>query len=771
MGLSLPLVFGLQAAVVVGCLAGIIISFSIVVNRSVQNASDQAVIHSLEALRNQLDADVLYIEPLVWAFAMQVRSENEFCEDRRSLPHYRRHLADQLYTINQYPGIEYIYQSYVKPNGHWIDCGCGGGYCEYGDQSAAGLDVSYLVADSLPLNLTVIEINDRDATNDEYVVQIRGMQRATEQTGWWHPTSVFVDPSTGETPLLVTFSVPLRFDASNRTTSAFNIDLNMDWLRDVMTRRIVGGGFVYLVDARRDRIILHTLSFPPLQPDDRPWNATSTPDDSVNRAVRTASGGFGLNAQSEPTVFTQDEWIVSAVHLQSGTLHWVAFDHTPSDFYYGEARRLQRIIIGIAVLVVLLCVSIQVGVFLCVVRPLNEMSDSMEKISKLEDGAGSDAPPMLSELGSMYRAYNDLNKAMQSFTRYVPREVVKDLMMSGQLCEIKMRSMSCSILFVDIKGFTSICERVPVNKLSPLIGKYFDQMSDIVMHHNGIIDKFIGDCIMAVWGAPFPQEDCQLRAALCALRLHHATTVDPLKSDFTALNEELAVRVGVAHGRVLAGNMGTLKRMNYTVIGDSVNLAARLESLNKQFGTNVMVAENVASKCSDHLVLRLLHRVAVVGREDPVCVYEVMGARMDNPEDPLVASITHLQSEESFSYSSSQPVTPTAAAGRRVSIDQSWRKQYVAANSVGVETLIEEAKGLCHTTPEQEVFAHHFTIAVKCYLNKEFKAALRELNDLDSKTNAAFADHPSVERIVSECEEHLANPSLRFQGYFTATEK
>jgi len=165
-----------------------------------------------------------------------------------------------------------------------------------------------------------------------------------------------------------------------------------------------------------------------------------------------------------------------------------------------------------------------------------------------------------------------------------------------------------------------------VAKLIALLGDYFTRMSDLVMHHDGIIDKYIGDCIMAVWGAPFPIDQPEVRATACGVMLWHETEVDPLRGAFEAVGEKLAVRVGVSSGEVLAGNMGSSERMSYTVIGDPVNLAARLESLNKQYGTRVMVSDFVADQLRGLFALRLLGVVSVVGKDQPVAVWEVLGA-------------------------------------------------------------------------------------------------------------------------------------------------
>jgi hypothetical protein len=167
----------------------------------------------------------------------------------------------------------------------------------------------------------------------------------------------------------------------------------------------------------------------------------------------------------------------------------------------------------------------------------------------------------MSEIRALQTAYTTMDTAVRSFTRYVPRDVVKELMATNQMCEIQMRPMRCSMLFTDIAGFTSICERVAAPMLSGLVRLYFERASRIVMSHGGVIDKFIGDCIMAVWGAPIPIDTHEMRSSVCSHARQRETEQNPLLEEFAKYGEKLVIRVGVATGDVLAGNMGSRMRV------------------------------------------------------------------------------------------------------------------------------------------------------------------------------------------------------------------
>jgi len=355
-----------------------------------------------------------------------------------------------------------------------------------------------------------------------------------------------------------------------------------------------------------------------------------------------------------------------------------------------------------------------------------------------------------------------MDTAIQSFTKYVPKDVVRDLLNTGAACDLTMKPMRCTSLFTDIAGFTSICERVPAPILSSLVRKYFERTSAVVMHHGGIIDKYIGDCIMACWGAPFPVDNQELRAALCGKMMHRATTEEPLVSDFAAAGEVLNIRVGVATGDVLAGNMGSRDRMSYTVIGDDVNLASRLEALNKQWGTGVMLAEATALEVEEYLCLRYLVSIAVVGKAQPVRAYEVLGVRPDAPAS--VAGACSANMAEGKSAASTEVVTAGATT------------PYIeGGEATNINRLLRRAKRKILACDEDVRWAAQHSSAMKAFSEGRFAdtiAAFEKLKDTSVYPVGAY-DHLSVQKVISRCEELLREPPSpkEWTGVWIAVEK
>jgi class 3 adenylate cyclase len=186
-----------------------------------------------------------------------------------------------------------------------------------------------------------------------------------------------------------------------------------------------------------------------------------------------------------------------------------------------------------------------------------------------------------------------------------------------------------SVFYADIQGFTTICETLDADVLSKTLRLYFKRMTRLVLAHGGIVDKFIGDCIQAVWGAPFKVARDELLCALCALAFRKEASRNPLKKTFADLGFTLNVRIGVASGNVLAGNMGSKNRVAYTVVGEANTTANAIEPYCKAWGTYVACSEETARECNDELVFRLLTRAKFVGRAKPVLVYEIMGVQPD----------------------------------------------------------------------------------------------------------------------------------------------
>jgi adenylate cyclase len=230
-------------------------------------------------------------------------------------------------------------------------------------------------------------------------------------------------------------------------------------------------------------------------------------------------------------------------------------------------------------------------------------------------------------LGAGYLAEGrDKRRVREMFGRYVTPAYVARLAEHPEALELGGERVALTVLFSDIRGFTSLSERLPPEEVIGLLNQYLDAMVEVVFRHEGTIDKFIGDAVMAFWGAPLPVADHARRAMDAALDMR--AELDRLNAGWSATGAAPTLRIGVGihTGEAVVGNIGSLSRkLDYTAIGDTVNLASRLEGLNKEYGTTILVSDATAAAAGPGYELHDLGEVRVKGKEREVAIYELTG--------------------------------------------------------------------------------------------------------------------------------------------------
>jgi len=208
------------------------------------------------------------------------------------------------------------------------------------------------------------------------------------------------------------------------------------------------------------------------------------------------------------------------------------------------------------------------------------------------------------------------------FSKYVNPNVVEQLLLNPP--ELGGVDMDITVQFSDIRGFTTLSEALTPQELVALLNRYLTAMTDIIMEYNGTLDKYIGDAIMCFWGAPNPIENHAELACRAALK-----QLEKLKEINETLPEGKKINIGIGlnTGIMTAGNMGSEGRMNYTLMGDNVNLGSRLEGINKYYGTNIIVSEYTYERVKDKFIFRELDRIRVKGKTLPVSIYELIAEK------------------------------------------------------------------------------------------------------------------------------------------------
>jgi adenylate cyclase len=230
-----------------------------------------------------------------------------------------------------------------------------------------------------------------------------------------------------------------------------------------------------------------------------------------------------------------------------------------------------------------------------------------------------------------------------AFSTYVSHDVVKEIIADPSRLQLGGTKRYMTAIFTDIKGFSTISEKLDPEDLVSLLNKYLSAMSDVILAEKGTIDKYIGDAIVAFFGAPLDLPDHALRACVSAIRMKKIG----MELNKVIMEEKLSpipviTRFGINTGNMVAGNMGTANKMNYTIMGNAVNLSARLEGVNKQYGTNILASMDTIRETGDALLYRKLDRVRVVGINEPVRICELVDmADIAEEHDKKLVAVFH----------------------------------------------------------------------------------------------------------------------------------
>lgn len=273
-----------------------------------------------------------------------------------------------------------------------------------------------------------------------------------------------------------------------------------------------------------------------------------------------------------------------------------------------------------------LATAIRIGFWLAgkVSAPLSELAEEARRIGGGRFEANPSRQSSVREIQELIQASEDMKAGLRSFEKYAPKEVVRELVAIGKEASLGGERRNITILFADMASFTSLSETLPPEDLVRLLERFHTLLAESVNSTGGIIDKLIGDAAMALWGAPTGDSDHAwnaCRAALMAQERIKETGVDLKESGLP----ELDCRIGIQSGEAIVGNMGTETRMDYTAIGDNVNVASRLEGLNKVYGTRILIGAGTYENVKERIVVRPIDRIAVKGKQQGSLVYEILG--------------------------------------------------------------------------------------------------------------------------------------------------
>jgi adenylate cyclase len=310
---------------------------------------------------------------------------------------------------------------------------------------------------------------------------------------------------------------------------------------------------------------------------------------------------------------------------------WELLVITPTDDFVGLVRSTNRDMMLLGALAFCLQLALIYRLSRGLSTPIEQLADDVSSIRQFNFAKTQPVVSRVHEIADLARAVRMLAQALASFTSYVPRGLVQQLMESGQGTRLGVESRYLTLFFTDLEGFSTLSESEPSQQLLARVSDYFSSVTSAIEREQGTVDKYIGDAVMAFWGAPKRVEGHAYLACVAAVRSQRRMAIR--NRDWAAQNmAPLKVRIGIHCDAVLVGNIGSAERVSYTVMGDGVNVAARLEGINKDMGTWVCVSQAVFREAGERLWLRPIDTVTIKGRKGELLVYELLAIRDGDAE-------------------------------------------------------------------------------------------------------------------------------------------
>ncbi len=339
-------------------------------------------------------------------------------------------------------------------------------------------------------------------------------------------------------------------------------------------------------------------------------NGLSLADLRQTRQLQTTSPIDGRNYFVTFTPLNFSGWVVATVI-------------PASDFLASIERSAMILLIALAGLTVVVAVTAILLSNRLVAAPLLRIAGQLKHIENFRLDRVSRLASPLRELDDLSGVLLQMSRGLASFQKYMPTELVRTLASQGVEARPGGHQQNLTVMFTDVAGFTGISEELG-DAVVPVLADYLEAVSTAVLSHCGTIDKFIGDGVMAFWGAPVPSERHAVDACAAALECQRLLAVQRTAAERVG-GTPLRIRVGINTGRMLVGNIGSSERLSYTVIGDPVNVASRLEPLGKIYGVGIIIGEDTRIAAGDAIIVRRLDRVVVYGRIEGLAIYELLG--------------------------------------------------------------------------------------------------------------------------------------------------
>lgn len=491
------------------------------------------------------------------------------------------------------------------------------------------------------------EVGKYDVATDTDIRTLPGYQ-AAKITRTLAVTEPSINPDTGF-PILF-LRVPIFHGVDFIGCATANI--TMDVLSRFLDKHRASAGSTTLI---ADRNTGKIIAFPDKQKGVRVENgvlkiATLTDiDDPVVREAHRQHARTGADRLVFQSPTNGEDFVAAFANFPGGFGQpWQVITLTPIDDFVGTLKRTNRLMMVVIIGLTMLELFFIYFASRRLSRPVENVSRQLQAIESLDFDAPAGSPSNIQEIAKLEFAASLLRTSLKSFSSFVPLDVVRQLIKSGIPLTLGVEPRFLTVFFSDLENFSSHSETLAPDDLLVQISTYLEEVSSAISQEGGTVDKFIGDGVMAFWNAPVQRPDHVLRA--CAAAVRAARRMERVNDAWEAEGRpRIRIRIGLNCANVLVGNVGSSSRLSYTALGDGVNVAARLEGVNKAFGTTICISDSIYDQAKADILARPLKRVQVKGRKTEFMIYELLAVRTsDDPElrirdrdEPLSAMTWH----------------------------------------------------------------------------------------------------------------------------------
>lgn len=407
------------------------------------------------------------------------------------------------------------------------------------------------------------------------------------------------------------------YDKEGRLIAIIGGDLSYSLFSDLLLKpRVSENGKAFILD-EKGQILL----------------PTKQKSDFENEVVAEAFKTYEKKKEYNFSYDFEKETYLASLHPfpSSNNKNWSILIIAPLSDFFADFIRTQReaVLLSLSILAATTLLIIFISIHIS--KPIVKIGYEIDRIARLDLDSKVRIPSHIAEIRRIDGSVASMRNALRSFARYVPKELAKQLMRKEHEISLGGEKKTISIFFTDIENFASIAEALPIEKVNVLLTEYFEALSQIILDCGGTIDKYIGDSIMSIWGAPDDLPDFAGRSCTAALLCQSRLTFlnAKWKKEKTPVFE---TRMGIATGPVFVGNLGTSERMNYSAIGDAVNIAARLQALNKSYRTQIIIGEETLNATDTPFLVRPLEIVTVRGKKQKLKIFELV-AQLDGNDE------------------------------------------------------------------------------------------------------------------------------------------